>query len=86
MAFGMGGRQRRIADFFTSFGAAIGVTKNEGKINYGKALDTRHAILNTQQPTKKSGQANEGMDQDAQPEDALSPFVNLEMQHDGKEC
>ena len=58
----MGGQQRQDADaaermggaFFTLFGAAIGVTKNEGKINYDKALDTRRTILNTQQPTKKT--------------------------------
>ncbi len=44
------------------------MTKNEGKINYDEALDTRRTILNTQQPTKKRERANEGMDQDAQPE------------------
>ena len=41
--------------FFMSFGAAIGVTKNEGIIYYNEALDTPRTILNTQQPTKNVG-------------------------------
>ena len=58
-------------DFFTSFRPAIGVTKNEWKNSYYEALETHCTILNTQQTNKKCGRANEGMDQDAQPEGGM---------------
>ena len=58
MRRGRGGTDGAV--FFTSFGAAIGVTKNEGKTNYDKAFDTRRSILNTQQPTKNVGKPTKG--------------------------